>query len=291
MPLKTDWTTYLHDIRSHEMDIVFANCPEKAFHRSLELGAGDGFISSILAKYTDELICTDLNHNRLIKEDCENIQYKIVDAEQVGDFFDGEKFDFIFSSSMLEHLPNVEQALQEMHKILADDGLCVHFMPNRCWKLTTVLLHIPNKIAKTIDKALAGNLFKRRKGHKLFKPHKKEFGGNNMKTGRRKQFFLTKPFLPGMHGISNNTCAEIIAFGKKTWIKKFESTGFTVLKVKNCGFNSGYGFGFIRLRKLMEFLNIHSAYAYIIFKQNTNCDSIKPSYFTKNQSNKYTTAE
>ena len=97
MPIKADWTTYLHDLRRREMDIVFANCPEKAFRKTLELGAGDGFASSILSKYTEELICTDLNQNRLVKNDSGNVQYKIVDAEEVGEFFDGEKFDLIFS--------------------------------------------------------------------------------------------------------------------------------------------------------------------------------------------------
>lgn len=267
MPIKANWTEYLHGLRRREMDIVFANCPKKTFSKALELGAGDGFISTILAEYAEELICTDLNPERLSKTDADNVSYKIIDAEEVGDIFEAEEFDFVFSSSLLEHLPDVDRALKGINKILSNDGISIHFMPNRYWKIATVLLHVPNKVAKTIDKMLAGRLFKRRKGHKLFKPHKEVFGGNNMKIGRRKQFFLSKLFLPRTHGISNDTLTEFVAFGSKQWIKKFELADFTVLEVKKCGFNSGYGFGWDQTRKFMENIGIHTVYAYIVCKK------------------------
>lgn len=264
MKIKADWTTYLHDLRRREMEVVFRHCPRKVFGKVLELGAGDGFVSSIMAEYTEKLISTDMNSERLNMSDKGNMTFRICDAENISDVFNDEKFDMIFSSSLLEHLPDCEKALGEIHRALADTGVCIHLLPNRCWKLVTILLYIPNKIAVTAEKAFAGRLFKRRPGHKWGKAYKQKFGGNNMKLGRRRQFFLSKPFLPRMHGVSSNTIAEFIAFGKKQWIKKFESAGFKVLAVRNVSFNSGYGFGFDRVRTFAEHLGFKTVYAYIV---------------------------
>lgn len=272
MRIKADWTTYLHNLKHREMDTVFGRCPERLFGKVLELGAGDGCTSTVLAKYTDQLICTDINPERLTETNHHNIRFEICDAEEVGEIFEDKEFDMVFSSSLLEHLPDCERALRGIHKILADDGISIHFMPNRCWKLATIVMYIPNKIAVGIDKILAGQIFKRRPGHKWFRPHKQCYGGNNIKVGRRRQFFLSKLFLPRIHGASSNTITELIAFGKKQWIKKFESAGFRVLSVKGVISNSGYGFGFDRARKLMERCGLHTLYAYIVCKSDSESE-------------------
>lgn len=213
------------------------------------------------------LVCTDLNPNRLTKTSHNNITFKICDAEKIDEYFNPKEFDMIFSSSLLEHLPDWRRALTGIHKILADDGIGVHFMPNRVWKIATILLYIPNKIAGAIDKITSGRIFKRRQGHKWFKPYKETFDGNNLKAGRKKRFFLSKLFLPRLHGVSNSTVVEFIAFGKKQWVARFESAGFTVLAVRKVVFNSGYGFGFERVSSLMEWLGLHTLYAYIVQKK------------------------
>jgi len=267
--IKADSTTYLHNLRRREIDIVFCRCPKKLFAKVLELGAGDGFVSTLLEEYSEQLVCTELNPDRLVKSDQNNITYKICDAEKVGEVFKDKEFDMVFSSSLLEHLPNCDEALRGIHQVLADEGISIHFMPNRCWKLVTVLLHIPNKVGKVIDKILGGRIFKRRPGHKWFRPYKRKYMGHNIKLARRRQFFLAKPFLPRIHGVSDNTIAEFIAFGKKQWIRRFESVGFKVLMVKKVVYSSGYGFGFDKLRRLMELLQFYTVYAYIVGKKNS----------------------
>lgn len=257
----------MHNLRCPEIDIVFCRCPKKLFAKVLELGAGDGFVSTLLEEYSEQLVCTELNPDRLVKSNQNNITYKICDAEKVSEVFKDKEFDMVFSSSLLEHLPNCDQALRGIHQVLADEGISIHFMPNRCWKLVTVLLYIPNKVAVIVDKILAGRIFKRRPGHKWFRSYKRQYGGNNIKVGRRRQFFLAKPFLPRIHGVSNNTVAEFIAFGKKQWIRRFESAGFKVVAVKKVVWTSGYGFGFDRIRKQMERLQLHTVYAYIVCKK------------------------
>lgn len=265
--VKADWQQYLHDLRKQESDEIFHKCSLSVFNNGLELGAGDGFMSSILAGYTKNLLCTEINPERLKKSELSNVQYMILDAEQVGQVLKGRSFDFIFSSNLLEHLPDVNNALKGIHGILDDNGVAVHVLPNRLWKAVTILCYIPNKIIMAIDKFFAGNLFKRRPGHKFGEPYKEKYGGNNPKIGRKKQSRLTKLFLPPVHGVSGNTLQELYVFGKKNWIRRFETAGFEVIAIKQVAFSSGYGFGFKRLKRLMERLGVKTASVFILCKK------------------------
>lgn len=265
--IKADWQEYLHDLRKQESDEIFRNCKQGVFNNGLELGAGDGFMSTILAQYTKKLLCTEINEVRLNTVDLPNVRYMVLDAEEVAGALKGQSFDFIFSSNLLEHLPNIDNALKGMHSILDDNGIAIHILPNRTWKVATIFCYIPNKIITAVDKFLAGNLFKRRPGHKFGKPYKEKYGGNNQKIGRRKQSRFTKLFLPPVHGISSNTLQEFYVFGKKSWICRFRNAGFEVIAVKKLAFSSGYGFGFKRIKCLLERLSIKSVSAFILCKQ------------------------
>jgi len=267
MKIKADWNDYLHHLRLAEIDTIFRDCPKNVFECGLEIGAGDGFLSRILSTYALHLVCTEINEQRLNTQDLPNAEYRVLDAERIGESFDGRTFDFIFSSNLLEHLPDADTALKGIHKVLTDDGITIHVLPNRIWKMTTILCYIPNKIVVTIDKLLAGRLFKRRSGHAFGKPYKKEYGGNNQKIGRRKQSRLTKPFLPPVHGISDNSLEELYVFGQKRWKCRFEKAGFEVVTVRQMPFNSGYGFGFKRIAGLLECLGLSSAAAFVLCKK------------------------
>ena len=264
MRIKADWTTYLHGIRTREFHALFGRCPDGAIDEALELGAGDGFVSTLLADKCGKLVATDFNADRLSHCQREGVTYQTCDAEAVGEHFDEGRFDLVFSSNLLEHLPDCARALRGIHRVLTDDGITVHCVPNRWWKLATLLLHVPNKSAKFVDRVLGGKLF-----HRAKRPR----GGgsastrNNPKIRRRRRFFLAKLLVPRIHGVSRTTVREFIAFGRKRWLRRFESAGFRVLAVRKIGFNSGYGFGCDRLRRLMDRLGIHTCDAYIACKQ------------------------
>lgn len=274
MRIKADWPSYLHKIRTREFVAVFDRCPKRAFPKVLELGAGDGFLSTLLADYADELISTDLNPHRLTKSDYRNVTYRICDAEEVSENFGAGEFDMVFSCNLLEHLPDCDRALRGVRRVLKDDGITIHYMPNRCWKLATVLLHVPNKVTKFIDKVLSGRIFRRAKDRKH---RRRKYTGNNPRTPPRRRFFPVKLFLPRIHGVSNNTISEFVAFGRNRWVRQFEDAGFEILCVKKVGFSSGYGFGCDRIRKLMEKMGIHTCYVYIAHK--AGCRSRYDEYF------------
>ncbi len=263
MRLKPDWTEYLHAIRRRQFGAVFGRCPKRAFPRALELGAGDGFLSTLLAGRCGHLTATDLNAQRLQAVDTGIITYRIGDAEAVAELFPEKHFDLVFSSSLLEHLSDCPRALAGIARVLKDDGLAVHYLPNRLWKALTILLYWPHKIVKILDKTLGGRSARRR----VPQGPPREYEHNNLKTPRRRRNVLAKLFLPRIHGVSTTTMGELAAFGPGRWIRRFEQAGFVVLGVHKAGVNSGYGFGYSRLRRLLERAGLHTACAYVLAKR------------------------
>ncbi len=57
--------------------------------------------------------------------------------------FENEKFDFIYSCAVLEHVDDIEKILTKMHDILADDGVMYHIIDLR--EHHTNLRTVPNK--------------------------------------------------------------------------------------------------------------------------------------------------
>ncbi len=262
--IKADLTESLHRFKQREIAAVFGRCPGKLFRRALELGAGDGYASTLMAEYAQELICTDMNPRRLTGMDTGNVTFRILDAEEVGEQFASGEFDLVYSSSLLEHLPDPGRALRGIHRILRDDGVSIHLMPNRLWKAVTVLLYIPNRLLTSVEKLLVAARPSSRRTHSARRP---PYGGNNLKLARRKQCFLTKLFLPRTHGVSGTTLAEFLAFGKARWVHEFQLAGFQVLAVKKVAFSSGYRFGYERVGRVLERLGMCTVSAYILCKR------------------------
>lgn len=142
-----DWHTF---VRRREAELVFTEISQakRKFRFALELGAGDGGQSVEIAKYCERLICTELDPNShawlgqtILGRRLPNVEYRICNAEDLSQFPD-RTFDLIFSSNLLEHVQNVDACLAECHRALADDGLMLHAMPSRHWKVFKFVISI-----------------------------------------------------------------------------------------------------------------------------------------------------
>src|SRR3989344_7374172 len=142
---KIDWTQYLHDIRRREIGIVFSLLAKKRFAKGLEIGAGDGFQTTLLASYVENLISSDLNFNR-IKLKVPAVEYRILDADLMEGVFEPNTFDFIFSSNVLEHVRNPVRVLSSAQVVLKGDGIAVHIVPNRLMKIFYLLFYYPDLV-------------------------------------------------------------------------------------------------------------------------------------------------
>jgi len=145
---RSDPKTWHDWIRRREAEITFSVFPDRRFRLALELGAGNGGQSVTIARYCDKLICTEVDasshawHGKTILErQVPNVEYMLCDAQDLSRF-DDDTFDLVFSSNMLEHIPDVRKCLQECRRVLRADGVMLHAMPSRWWKLFYSGLHI-----------------------------------------------------------------------------------------------------------------------------------------------------
>lgn len=104
----------------------------------LEVGCGTGDLwksHNASIKNIKRLVVSDssegmVNAARANMGDLENIEYKIVDVSDIS-FPDGS-FDFVIANMMLYHVPVIEKAISEIHRVLKPRGIlyCATFGEN-----------------------------------------------------------------------------------------------------------------------------------------------------------------
>ncbi|MBI2065654.1 MAG: methyltransferase domain-containing protein [Candidatus Zambryskibacteria bacterium] len=257
---KTDWIQYLHAIRKREIDLVFSLLPQTHFTSGLEIGAGDGFQTTLLAPHIDKLISSDLNFKRIKKSlKVTGVEYKMVDADAIEGIFKPNSFDFIFSSNVLEHVRDPQKVLKETREMLVNDGYAVHIIPSRHIKIFYLLFYYPNLILLVVDR-----IFGKLRGKPIFR------GGdinleNNINAPLGDETAKWRKFLfPSVHGNFKNHIEEFVAFGKKQWERKFTEAGYSIISYAKGPAFSGYGFGFSMLRKLLEHFGVSSEHIFIL---------------------------
>jgi ubiquinone/menaquinone biosynthesis C-methylase UbiE len=143
-------------VRRKEFELIASHFLPSRPRHALELGAGDGGQSEIISQYVDRLTCTELIAEgnigfggRFNTRTLPNVQFILCDATDLSRF-ESSTFDFVYSSNMLEHIHDVEKCLKECARVLRKDGLMIHVMPSRDWKIFNfigaVLMGIPPAI-------------------------------------------------------------------------------------------------------------------------------------------------
>jgi ubiquinone/menaquinone biosynthesis C-methylase UbiE len=253
---KPDWFNYLHNIREKEIELIEKYLSVE-IGKMLEIGAGDGFQSTIFKNYCKELHCTELNESRLKQIPFENVVYKICDVEKIDKYYNNDLFDMAFSSNLFEHLPNPSDALRGLKKCIKKDGISIHIMPNPFFVFSIIIFHYPNFILTRFEKLINRFFF----SDSVKK--KKQSMDNNLKVVKKYSILSRLLRLPKPHGISSSFLKEIRHFSKKEWINLFHSEGFEVLDVMKGPVFSGYGFGLKIFKDILEAAGFCSEYIYI----------------------------
>ncbi len=246
-------TASLGALRRRDLELLFGRCPEGVFAQALELGAGDGCQSEFLSHYCRRLLCTEYNEARLQRRSLPGVEYAVLDATDLTSLPEAS-FDLIFSSNLLEHLPEVEQVLVGLRRLLAPGGLALHCLPNPTWKALQFGLYPAMKA-----RALAWRLG-------LGTPHRSPAGqvGNNPSTGTVQRSRGLDRLLPA-HGQSGDTLAEFRLFSRSSWRSTFASAGYTLLHERELQFHSPYRLGCPEiLRRGLSGLGLACSTAYIL---------------------------
>src|SRR5579863_9466660 len=138
MRIREPWPEARTRQRRREFAAVFDGVPAGALGDGLEIGGGDGFLASLVAVHCRSFVTTDSYRPRLAEGTLADpaapiLRRLVCDATILP--FAPASFDFIFSSSLLEHIRDRAAAYREMSRCLRPGGVMLHIMPSRTWKL------------------------------------------------------------------------------------------------------------------------------------------------------------
>lgn len=253
-----DWTTNLHATRRREIELIFSGCPPRTFPAALEIGAGDGYQSTLLETYADRLVVTDLDVTRVPSRRSDRVEVRPCDAAAVGKAFPPGEFDLVFSSNMLDDVSNLGLALWSVHKVLRDDGIAVHVIPSPFWKLCSFGLFfsllIPRGLRYLARRTMLGN------GKAALMPP------NNPRTPLNGTSWRQRLWPPPI-GPYRGHFDEFWSNRKARWVHEFQRAGFRVVRILKGPVCSGHGLGWERLRHMLERAGLTSEYVYVATKQ------------------------
>jgi ubiquinone/menaquinone biosynthesis C-methylase UbiE len=108
--------------------------------RVLDIGTGAGVMASELAKLAREVVGVDVRDQRTVFD---GFRFVKVDGTTLP--FEDGAFDVVLSNHVIEHVGernDQQRHLSEVHRVLADNGLCYLAVPNR-WVLLEPHFRLP----------------------------------------------------------------------------------------------------------------------------------------------------
>jgi SAM-dependent methyltransferase len=252
MRLRTPWPVARSRQRRRELAAVFAGVEPGSLGDMLEIGSGDGFVASLLAPLGRRLITTEPAPGRsthapeLPRLRCSVTALPLQDAS----------FDFIFSSSVLEHVRDRARAMAELRRVLRPDGVMVHLMPSPTWKLLQLALYYPHLVVSGLEYI----------GAERQLPAAPSAPTTDAWRGPQQSWWLElkRGVWPQVHGEYDGHIRELLGFRARAWSQAFTEAGFEVRDVRRLPLYSGYGFGFERLRRLGERWGLSAHNAFVV---------------------------
>jgi len=271
MRIREPWPSARTRQRRREFAAVFEAVPASGLGDGLEIGGGDGFLASLVAAHCRSFVTTDSYRPRLADGSSllpGGVRRLVCDAARLP--FADVSFDFIFSSSVLEHIRDRSAVYRELRRCLRPGGVMVHIMPSRTWKLLQLLFYYPHHLVGGIDLLLdaAGRALRPRA---LAGPASAQALDTNRWSDERRLTLrlILQNVVPQPHGEYPGNLSEWRGFGARAWEREFSAAGLTVQRVVLLPLYSGYGFGFERLRRLGERFGLSSHNAFVLTAEAT----------------------
>jgi SAM-dependent methyltransferase len=205
---------FLNELRARELERVIPHLRPGA--RVLEIGAGTGRQAQELRGRGFDVEAIEIPDSRYAADRA----FPITDYDGRHIPFADGSFDIVFSSNVLEHVPDLGQMHAEIRRVLKPGGYCVHLMPTGAWRFWTSVTSFPTAFQKIAAAAT-------------------ELGGPAPSSGRRllrvatfpfrAMGLLLAPFFQTRHGERGTFVSEIWSFRPRWWRKTFARHGFEVV--------------------------------------------------------------
>jgi SAM-dependent methyltransferase len=210
----------LDALRRAEVERVVAWFPPGA--RILELGAGTGQQSGELAARGFDVAAIELAASNY----ADDRQFPITDYDGAHIPFPDRSFDIVYSSNVLEHVPDLAQIHREVRRVLRCDGRAVHILPTHSWRLWTTISAFPTGIQCA---AASRSQLRPRSPPSLSEARR--LIGAGLRIGRH----LAAPFWQRRHGERGNLLTETWLFRPEWWRRNFRENGFEILRDEPMG--------------------------------------------------------
>jgi len=260
MRIREHWPIARSRLRRRDFAAVFSQVPHGALGDMLEVGSGDGFLASLLAPLGRSLTTTEYAPGAA-SHGCELPRLRCSVTELP---FPDTAFDFIFSSSVLEHVRDRGGAMAELRRCLRPHGVMVHLMPSPTWKLLQLALYYPHVVLSGVE--LIGP------SHQLpapaaapttaAAPSTEQWRDHDGRPSWWQEF--KRGVVPQVHGEFDGHVRELLGFRAVAWARTFHQAGFEVRGCLRLPLCSGYGFGFERLRRVGERCGLGAHNAFIV---------------------------
>jgi SAM-dependent methyltransferase len=264
--IREPWPEARSRQRRREFSAVFGAVPPRGLGDGLEIGGGDGFLASLVSPHCRSFVTTDSYRPRLADSasapSCRAPRL-VCDAARLP--FADASFDFIFSSSVLEHICDRAPLYRELRRCLRPGGLMLHVMPSRTWKLLQLLFYYPHHVIGGIDLLL--DALSRKRRPRAAPPQAQAPAASTDRWSDERRITLrliVENVIPQPHGEYPGHVAEWRGFGAHAWEREFAAAGLKVRRTLRLPLYSGYGFGLNLLRRLGERCRLSSHNAFVM---------------------------
>lgn len=215
-------------IRQKELALICSKWEFALKSPLLEIGSGNGTQYRLLKEIVGDVVPSDIDDGSWPEE---LGGLNLLDAKALP--FKNDTFVTVFSSCVLEHIPDVLVALSEMNRVLTSHGRMIHTVPTVAWKLLQLALYHVGMLRDWVA------------------------------TGHRGRI---RPNL--VHGVFPDSLDELFHLRDSVWRRLFDETGFEIEATINLPCYSPYRLmpPAIDFRRALGSLGFPSSRAYLIKK-------------------------
>src|SRR2546426_768067 len=204
----------LEALRVAEIDKIASSFAAGA--RVLEIGGGTGIPALELHRRGFDVTAIEIPDSNYAA----NRVFPIKDYDGRTIPLPNASVDVVFSSNVLEHLPDLPRMHAEIRRVLAPGGICIHVLPTHTWRFWTTLTSYLEAISFFVSSV-----------PQLWPQSVRS--ATEMRRLRaawdRTARHTVGLCLPRRHGARGNVISELWLFHPRWWRRNFKDNGFAVV--------------------------------------------------------------